>query len=78
MQEHINDPKSYGLYIVDRRYKSPDESIQQLTQVTMGTKHGMTHLFVGPLSLSFFYSMPAFLILFDRIELSFPVLHAYL
>lgn len=79
MQEHINDPKSYGLYIVDRRYKSPDESIHQLTQVTMGTKHGMTHLFVGPLSLSFFfYSMPAFLILFDRIELSFPVLHAYL
>lgn len=32
MQEHINDPKSYGLYIVDRRYKSPDESVQQLTQ----------------------------------------------
>uniref|UniRef100_K1QSC1 Glycogen [starch] synthase n=1 Tax=Magallana gigas TaxID=29159 RepID=K1QSC1_MAGGI len=35
MQEHINDPKSYGLYIVDRRYKSPDESIHQLTQCTV-------------------------------------------
>lgn len=57
MQEHINDPKSYGLYIVDRRYKSPDESIHQLTQVTMGTKHGMTPVtffFLQHASLSYF------------------------
>lgn len=37
VQEHVNDPKSYGLYIVDRRFKSPDESVHQLTQVTMET-----------------------------------------
>ena len=33
MQEHIVDPTSYGIYIVDRRYRSPEESVQQLTQV---------------------------------------------
>ena len=33
MQEHITDPKSYGIYIIDRRFKSYDESVQQLAQV---------------------------------------------
>lgn len=33
MQEHIVDPTSYGIYITDRRFKSPEESVQQLTQV---------------------------------------------
>ncbi|XP_050409067.1 glycogen [starch] synthase [Patella vulgata] len=32
MQEHIADPKSYGIYIIDRRKKSPDESVHQLAQ----------------------------------------------
>ncbi|XP_048757365.1 glycogen [starch] synthase-like isoform X1 [Ostrea edulis] len=32
IQDHVTDPKSYGLYIVDRRYKSPEDSAQQLTQ----------------------------------------------
>lgn len=31
MEEHIADPKSYGIYIVDRRYIGLDESINQLT-----------------------------------------------
>lgn len=31
MQEHISDPKSYGIYIVDRRYIGLDESINQLS-----------------------------------------------
>ncbi|XP_031637405.1 glycogen [starch] synthase [Contarinia nasturtii] len=31
MQEHIADPKSYGIYIVDRRYIGLDESINQLS-----------------------------------------------
>lgn len=30
MEEHISDPKSYGIYIVDRRYIGLDESINQL------------------------------------------------
>jgi len=30
MSEHIADPQSYGIYIVDRRFKSPDESVEQL------------------------------------------------
>ena len=34
MQQHIVDPTSYGIYIVDRRKRSPEESIQQLAQVT--------------------------------------------
>ena len=33
MQEHIKDPKSYGIYIIDRRFRSYDESVQQLAQV---------------------------------------------
>ncbi|XP_072048138.1 glycogen [starch] synthase, muscle-like [Amphiura filiformis] len=30
MSEHIADPTSYGIYIVDRRFKNPEESVQQL------------------------------------------------
>ncbi|KAJ8984146.1 hypothetical protein NQ317_017797, partial [Molorchus minor] len=32
MQEHIADPMSYGIYIVDRRFVSLEDSIRQLTQ----------------------------------------------
>lgn len=32
MQEHIADPMSYGIYIVDRRYISLEASVQQLAQ----------------------------------------------
>ncbi|KAJ7415993.1 Glycogen [starch] synthase, liver [Willisornis vidua] len=32
MQEHVSDPAAYGIYIVDRRFRSPDESCNQLTQ----------------------------------------------
>ncbi|XP_071632715.1 glycogen [starch] synthase isoform X2 [Temnothorax longispinosus] len=32
MQEHIADPMSYGIYIVDRRYIGLEASIQQLAQ----------------------------------------------
>ncbi|KAI8481725.1 Glycogen [starch] synthase, liver [Branchiostoma belcheri] len=30
MAEHIADPTSYGIYIVDRRFRNPEESVQQL------------------------------------------------
>ncbi|KXJ17579.1 Glycogen [starch] synthase [Exaiptasia diaphana] len=30
MAEHVTDPTSYGIYIVDRRFKSVDESITEL------------------------------------------------
>lgn len=33
ISEHVADPMSYGTYIVDRRFKSPEESVQQLAQV---------------------------------------------
>ncbi|XP_074050405.1 glycogen [starch] synthase, liver isoform X3 [Macrotis lagotis] len=36
MQEHITDPAAYGIYIVDRRFCSPDESCNQLTQFLYG------------------------------------------
>lgn len=32
MQEHIADPKSYGIYIVDRRHVGLEESVQQLSK----------------------------------------------
>ena len=34
MAEHIADPDSYGIFIVDRRFRSVDESINQLAQVS--------------------------------------------
>ncbi|KAI1297650.1 Glycogen [starch] synthase [Halotydeus destructor] len=30
--EHVADPMSYGIYIVDRRFKGPEESVVQLAQ----------------------------------------------
>ncbi|XP_048191131.1 glycogen [starch] synthase, liver [Perognathus longimembris pacificus] len=36
MQEHVADPAAYGIYIVDRRFCSPDESCNQLTQFLYG------------------------------------------
>lgn len=35
MEEHVEDPKSYGIYVVDRRFKSCEDSIQQLTKYLM-------------------------------------------
>lgn len=32
MEEHIADPKSYGIYIVDRRHVGLEDSIRQLAQ----------------------------------------------
>lgn len=32
MMEYVADPVSYGIYIVDRRFKNPEESVQQLAQ----------------------------------------------
>ena len=32
MQEQIEDPMSYGIYIVDRRHISLESSVQQLAQ----------------------------------------------
>ena len=31
--KNVSDPSAYGIYIVDRRFRSVDESIQQLSQV---------------------------------------------
>lgn len=33
IEEHVEDPKSYGIYIVDRRFQSCEDSVQQLTKV---------------------------------------------
>jgi len=33
MQQHIADPMSYGIYIIDRHFKGVEESVQQLAQV---------------------------------------------
>jgi len=39
MQQQVTDPMSYGIYIVDRRNRSPEESIQQLAKVTHTDQH---------------------------------------
>lgn len=43
IQTHVEDPTSYGIYIVDRRFRSSDESVDQLTQVS--------HIFIIDVSL---------------------------
>ncbi|XP_071809050.1 glycogen [starch] synthase, muscle-like [Asterias amurensis] len=32
MEQHVADPTSYGIYIVDRKFKAPNESINQLAR----------------------------------------------
>lgn len=34
MEEHIEDPASYGIYVVDRRFQNVDSSVEQLTRVS--------------------------------------------
>uniref|UniRef100_A0A8C3BLD4 Glycogen [starch] synthase n=1 Tax=Cairina moschata TaxID=8855 RepID=A0A8C3BLD4_CAIMO len=36
MEEHIADPSAYGIYIVDRRFRAPEESCAQLTAFLYG------------------------------------------
>ncbi|KAK4805158.1 hypothetical protein QYF61_027654, partial [Mycteria americana] len=36
MEEHIADPSAYGIYIVDRRFRAPEESCTQLTAFLYG------------------------------------------
>ena len=38
MQQHIADPTSFGIYVIDRRFKNPEESMQQLSQVCYSTE----------------------------------------
>lgn len=35
MEENIENPSDYGIYIVDRRMKSVEESIQQLADIML-------------------------------------------
>jgi glycogen(starch) synthase len=36
MEENVENPSDYGIYIVDRRMKSVEESIQQLSDIMVG------------------------------------------
>ncbi|CAL8242574.1 unnamed protein product [Merluccius merluccius] len=36
MEEHVSDTAAYGIYVVDRRFRSADESCSQLTQFMFG------------------------------------------
>ncbi|KIH50937.1 hypothetical protein ANCDUO_18981, partial [Ancylostoma duodenale] len=33
VKEHVEDPSSYGIYVVDRRFKNAEESVRQLAQI---------------------------------------------
>ena len=46
MEEHITDPDTYGIYIVDRRFKSGDESCEQLANVFIYYFIFKTRLFI--------------------------------
>ena len=34
IDQHVTDPTAYGIYIVDRRFKNIEESVQQLSHVS--------------------------------------------
>ncbi len=34
--QHVADPATYGIYIIDRRFKNVEESVQQLSNVSNG------------------------------------------
>ncbi|KAI0984869.1 hypothetical protein GJ496_008168 [Pomphorhynchus laevis] len=33
MEEHIADSEAYGIYVIDRRFKNPEESVEQLSKI---------------------------------------------
>ena len=33
--QHVADPATYGIYIIDRRFKNVEESVQQLSNVSI-------------------------------------------
>ena len=37
MSDHVTDPMSYGIFIVDRRFSSPEDSVNQLAKVIMNS-----------------------------------------
>ena len=44
MKEHINEPMSYGIYIVDRRFQSAEESVRELARVSARIKGRITYV----------------------------------
>ena len=44
MAEHIADPTAYGIYIVDRRFKSPGESVEQLANQMLSFAKQVTNV----------------------------------
>jgi hypothetical protein len=32
VEQHVQDPSAYGLYVVDRRFKGGEESVRELAQ----------------------------------------------
>ena len=47
MEEHVAEPQSYGIYIVDRRFKSGDESCYQLAQVRENEREILRWIFIS-------------------------------
>ena len=42
--QHVADPATYGIYIIDRRFKNVEESVQQLANVRGGVDVGVVSL----------------------------------
>ena len=65
MAEHVTDPTSYGIYLVDRRFKPAEESIQELTQVSIQHSNFVSPWFYpghnSGLALSLYSVFPALL-----------------
>lgn len=67
MENHVTDTKSYGIYVVDRRNSSPDESIHKLTKVDNSvSSRGMCgSVCLSVVSNWFFLVMPVSVLIFS-------------
>jgi len=46
MNDHVSDPSSYGIFVVDRKSKSPEESTNELAQVKKEKQMGITSVLI--------------------------------
>lgn len=67
MENHVTDTKSYGIYVVDRRNSSPDESIHKLTKVddSVSSRGMWGSVCLSVVSNWFFLVMPVSVLIFS-------------
>ena len=68
MAEHIADPCSYGIYLVDRRFKDFEGSITQLAEVEWGLLKHLCRLFRFGIHCRTYFSLKSFLLQISAVK----------